>query len=408
MADKVSMALAELVRKAEADGDVDFLKEGVRVLSQALMEVEVAQHIGAERYERSGERNGQRNGYRDRTWDTRVGTLDLKVPRVRDGSYFPSLLEPRKRAERALVAVVREAYVQGVSTRRVDDLVKALGLDGISRSQVSRLCEELDAEVERFRQRKLDGSYPYLWLDATFVKVRHDHRVVSMAIVIAIGVNADGQREVLGVDVGPSEDGAFWHAFLRSLVARGLSGVNLVTSDAHEGLKGAIAAVLQGASWQRCRTHFMRNALALVPKAAQQMVAATIRTVFVQPDAATAREQWRRVADQLRPRFPRVAQLLDDAEDEVLAYLAFPQEHWRQIWSNNPQERLNKEVKRRTDVVGIFPNDRAVIRLVGAILAEQNDEWQIARRYFSAESLAKLSPAPISDLLPTPSLVEAA
>jgi len=261
MADKVSMALAELVRKAEADGDVDFLKEGVRVLSQALMEVEVAQHLGAERYERSGERNGQRNGYRGRTWDTRVGTLDLRVPRVRDGTYFPSLLEPRKRAERALVAVVREAYVQGVSTRRVDDLVKALGLDGISRSQVSRLCEELDSEVERFRQRKLEGAYPFVWLDATFVKVRHEHRVVSMAIVIAIGVNADGQREVLGLDVGPSEDGAFWHAFLRSLVARGLSGVQLVTSDAHEGLKGAIAAVLQGAGWQRCRTHCVSRSI---------------------------------------------------------------------------------------------------------------------------------------------------
>jgi len=391
MADKVSMALAELVRKAEADGDVDFLKEGVRVLSQALMEVEVAQHIGAERYERTGERNGQRNGYRDRAWDTRVGTLDLKVPRVRDGSYFPSLLEPRKRAERALVAVVREAYVQGVSTRRVDDLVKALGLDGISRSQVSRLCEELDTEVERFRQRKLEGAYPFLWLDATFVKVRHDHRVVSMAIVIAIGVNADGQREVLGLDVGPSEDGAFWHAFLRSLVARGLSGVNLVTSDAHEGLKGAIAAVLQGASWQRCRTHFMRNALALVPKGAQQMVAATIRTVFVQPDPASAREQWRRVADSFRGRFPKLAHLLDDAEADVLAYLAFPTEHWRQIWSNNPLERLNREVKRRTDVVGIFPTDASIVRLVGAVLAEQHDEWQVNRRYFSAESLAKLT-----------------
>jgi len=391
MADKVSMALAELVRKAEADGDVDFLKEGVRVLSQALMEVEVAQHIGAERYERSGERNGQRNGYRDRTWDTRVGTLDLKVPRVRDGSYFPSLLEPRKRAERALVAVVREAYVQGVSTRRVDDLVKALGLDGISRSQVSRLCEELDTEVERFRQRKLEGAYPFLWLDATFVKVRHDHRVVSMAIVIAIGVNADGQREVLGLDVGPSEDGAFWHAFLRSLVARGLSGVNLVTSDAHEGLKGAIAAVLQGASWQRCRTHFMRNALALVPKAAQPMVAATIRTVFVQPDPQAAREQWRRVADSFRGRFPKLAQLLDDAEADVLAYLGFPTEHWRQIWSNNPLERLNREVKRRTDVVGIFPTDASIVRLVGAVLAEQHDEWQVSRRYFSAESLAKVT-----------------
>ncbi len=402
MADKVSMALAELVRKAEADGDVDFLKEGVRVLSQALMEVEVAQHIGAERYERSGERNGQRNGYRDRTWDTRVGTLDLKVPRVRDGSYFPSLLEPRKRAERALVAVVREAYVQGVSTRRVDELVKALGLDGISRSQVSRLCEELDTEVERFRQRKLEGAYPFLWLDATFVKVRHDHRVVSMAIVIAIGVNADGQREVLGLDVGPSEDGAFWHAFLRSLVARGLSGVNLVTSDAHEGLKGAIAAVLQGASWQRCRTHFMRNALALVPKAAQQMVAATIRTVFVQPDPANAREQWRRVADSFRGRFPKLAQLLDDAEADVLAYLGFPTEHWRQIWSNNPLERLNREVKRRTDVVGIFPTDNSIVRLVGAVLAEQHDEWQVSRRYFSAESLAKVTNA--EEVVPLPLL----
>src|SRR5215471_7496872 len=409
MADKVSIALAELVRKAEADGDVDFLKEGVRVLSQALMEVEVAQHIGAERYERNGERNGQRNGYRERTWDTRVGTLDLKVPRVRDGSYFPSLLEPRKRAERALVAVVREAYVQGVSTRRVDDLVEALGLDGISRSQVSRLCEELDTEVERFRTRKLDGAYPYVWVDATFLKVRQDHRVVNMAVVIAVGLNAaTGQREVLGVDIGPSEDGAFWLRFLRTLVSRGLAGVQLVISDSHQGLKGAIAAVLQGASWQRCRTHFMRNALCLVPKGTQQMVAATIRTVFVQPDAATAREQWRRVADQLRARFPRVAQLLDEAEDEVLAYLVFPQEHWRQIWSNNPQERLNKEVKRRTDVVGIFPNDRAVIRLVGAILAEQNDEWQVARRYFSAESLAKLGTLLLSDPLPPTALVEAA
>jgi putative transposase len=402
MADKVSMALAELVRKAEADGDVDFLKEGVRVLSQALMEVEVAQHIGAERYERTGERNGQRNGYRERAWDTRVGTLDLKVPRVRDGSYYPSLLEPRKRAERALVAVVREAYVQGVSTRRVDNLVKALGLEGISRSQVSRLCEELDAEVERFRQRKLEGAYPFVWLDATFVKVRQDHRVVSMAIVIAIGVNADGQREVLGLDVGPSEDGAFWHAFLRSLVARGLSGVNLVTSDAHQGLKGAITAVLQGASWQRCRTHFMRNALALVPKGAQQMVAATIRTVFVQPDPQAAREQWRRVADSFRGRFPKLAQLLDDAEPDVLAYLGFPPEQWRQIWSNNPLERLNREVKRRTDVVGIFPTDASIVRLVGAVLAEQHDEWQVSRRYFSAESLAKLTNS--EEVMPLPLL----
>ena len=390
MAETVSMALAELVRKAEQQGDVDFLREGVRVLSQALMEVEVSQHLGAGKHERTGERSGYRNGYRDRAWDTRVGTLELRVPRVRDGSYFPSLLEPRKRAEQALVAVVREAYVQGVSTRRVDDLVRALGLDGISKSQVSRLCEALDAEVERFRHRPLDGQYPYVWLDATFVKARDGGRVVARAVVLAIGVKASGEREVLGLDVGPSEDGAFWHQFLRGLVARGLSGVQLVISDAHGGLTAAIAAVLHGASWQRCRVHFLRNLLALGPKAAQEMVAATIRTVFAQPDPALAREQWRKVADGFRGKFPRVAELMDGAEADVLAYLAFPREHWRQIWSTNPLERLNKELKRRTDVVGIFPNDTAVVRLVGAILAEQHDEWQVSRRYFSAESLAKL------------------
>lgn len=390
MADELRMALLELLRKAELEQDADFLREGVRVLSQALLELEVTQHVGAERHERSVERTGQRNGYRERTWDTRVGTLELRVPRVRDGSFYPSLLEPRKRAERALVAVVQEAYVQGVSTRRVDELVQALGLQGISKSQVSRLCGELDAEVERFRTRKLEGPYPYVWLDATFVKVRQDGRVTSMAVVLAIGVAASGQREVLGLDVGPSEDGAFWLQFLRGLVARGLTGVQLVVSDAHQGLKGAIAAVLQGASWQRCRVHFVRNALALVPKAAAQMVAATIRTVFVQPDAASARETWRRVAEGFRPRFGRLAELLDDAEADVLAYLGFPPEHWRQIWSNNPLERLNREVKRRTDVVGIFPNSAAVLRLVGAVLAEQHDEWQVSRRYFSAESLAKL------------------
>jgi putative transposase len=390
MADTVSMALAELVRKAEQQGDVDFLREGVRVLSQALMEVEVSQQLGAERYERTAERAGQRNGYRERDWDTRVGTIGLQVPRVRAGGYIPSWLEPRKRAEQALVATVREAYVHGISTRKVDDLVKALGLDGISKSQVSRLCQALDAEVERFRGRRLEGEYPYVWLDATFVKVRDGGRVVSMAAVIAIGVNGEGQREVLGLDLGPSEDGAFWLRFLRGLVARGLRGVQLVSSDAHEGLKGAIAAGLQGATWQRCRVHFLRNLLATVPKSAAEMVAATVRTVFAQPDAASAREQWRKVADSLRARFPRAAALLDEAEQDVLAYAGFPREHWRQIWSNNPLERLNKEVKRRTDVVGIFPNDRAAIRLVGAVLAEQHDEWQVARRYFSAESLAKL------------------
>jgi putative transposase len=390
MADEYRMALTELLRKAQMDGDVDFLKEGVRVLSQAVMEMEVSRQLGAERYERTPERTGQRNGYRERAWDTRVGTIGLKVPKVREGSYYPSLLDPRKRGERALVAVVQEAYVQGVSTRRVDDLVQALGMNGISKSQVSRLCQELDGEVERFRTRKLEGDYPYVWLDATFVKVRENSRVVSQAVVIAIAVRSTGEREVLGLDVGPSEDGAFWTQFLRGLVARGLTGVKLVISDAHGGLKGAIGAVLQGASWQRCRVHFIANALALVPKAASQMVAATIRTVFAQPDPISAREQWRRVADSFRARFPRLAQLMDETEEEVLAYSAFPVEHWRQIWSNNPLERLNREVKRRTNVVGIFPNRAAVVRLVGSVLAEQHDEWQVSRRYLSAESLAKL------------------
>ena len=395
MADETSMALEDLLRKAQLSEDVDFLREGVRVLAQALMELEVTQHVAARRYERTVERKGERNGTRERRWDTRVGSLTLRVPRVRDGSYFPTLLEPRRRAERALVAVVQEAYVQGVSTRRVDALAQALGLQGISKSQVSLVCQELDAEVERFRMRTLgEAAYPYVWLDATFVKARRDGRVVSQAVVIAIGLNAQtGQREVLGLDVGPSEDGAFWLGFLRSLVARGLSGVQLVVSDAHEGLKAAIAAVLHGASWQRCRVHFVRNALALVPKAAQQLVAATIRTVFAQPEPAMARQTWHTVADGFRPRYPRLADLLEAAEDDVLAYLAFPPEHWRQIWSNNPLERLNREVKRRTDVVGIFPHEAATVRLVGMILAEQHDEWQVGRRYFSAESLAKLAPA---------------
>jgi putative transposase len=362
------------------------------VLAAAIMDLEVEQHLGAGRHERTPERRGQRNGYRDRQWDTRVGTVDLRVPRIRDGSYFPALLEPRTRAERALVAVVQEAYVGGVSTRRVDGLVKTLGLEGISKSQVSRLCQELDAEVERFRTRPLTGSYPYLWVDATFVKGREDGRVVSLAVVVAVGVRADGVREVLGVDVGPSEDGTFWLGFLRGLVARGLSGVQLVTSDAHEGLRQAIGAVLHGASWQRCRVHFLRNALALVPKAAQQLVAATIRTVFAQPTPEAARAQWRQVADSFRPRWPRLAALLDEAETDVLAYLAFPAAHWRQIWSTNPLERLHKELKRRTDVIGIFPNAAAVVRLLGALLAEQHDEWQVGRRYFSRESLALLRP----------------
>ena len=388
MADETRMALAELLRKAEAEPGLDVLREGVRVLAEALMALEVEQHLGASRYERTPERDGSRNGSRERSWDTRVGTIDLRVPRVRDGSYFPSLLESRTRGERALVAVVQEAYVGGVSTRRVDALVKALGMDGISKSQVSRLCQELDAEVERFRNRPLTEPCSYLWLDATFVKVREAGRVVSQAVVVAIGVSASGVREVLGVDVGPSEDGAFWLAFLRSLVARGLHGVRLVTSDAHEGLRQAIGAVLHGASWQRCRVHFVRNALALVPKGMQALVAATIRTVFAQPTAEAARQQWRHVADGFRARWPRLADLMEAGEGDVLAYLAFPRAHWRQLWSTNPLERLNKEVKRRTNVIGIFPNPAAAIRLVGALLAEQHDEWQVGRRYFSAESLA--------------------
>ena len=401
MTDSLSIGLTQLLRKAQMADDVDFLREGMRVFSEAVMELEVTQHVGAERHARTAERTGQRNGYRDRRWDTRVGTIDLQVPRVRDGSYFPALLDPRRRAERALVAVVQEAYVHGVSTRRVDDLVQALGIVGISKSEVSRLCATLDTEVERFRTRPLTGAYPYIWLDATYLKVRQDGRVVAMAVVIAIGVTAEGQREVLGLDVGPSEEEAFWQQFLRGLVERGLTGVQLVISDAHAGLKRALTAILLGASWQRCRVHFVRNALALVPKGAQQLVAATIRTVFAQPDATSAREQWRRVADGFRERFPRLADLMDDAEADVLAYLPFPSAHWRQIWSNNPLERLNKEVKRRTDVVGIFPNDAAVIRLVGMVLAEQHDEWQVSRGYLSAESLAPVIRCePMSQRLP--------
>ena len=392
MADELRIGLSGLLRKAQMEGEAEFLKEGVRALSQALMEMEVEEHIGAARHERTPGRKGQRNGYRQRIWDTRVGAVELSVPRVRDSSYFPSLLEPRRRAERALSAVVQEAYVHGVSTRKVDDLVKALGMSGISKSRVSELCEQLDEEVERLRNRPLEGPYPYIWLNATYLKAHQDGRVVSTAVVIAVGVKGDsGEREVLGLDVGPSEDDAFWRSFLRSLVARGLSGgVRVVTSDAHRGLKGAIQAVLQGASWQRCRVHFMRNALSLVPRAAQQMVGATIRTVFAQPDAASARQQWRRVSEGFGGRFPKLSELMEEAEEDVLAYATFPPEHWQKIWSNNPLERLNKEVKRRTEVVGIFPNEAAVIRLVGAVLSEQHEEWQVGKRYFSAGSLAKL------------------
>lgn len=388
-----SIPLLELLHKAGANKDVDFLREAVQALSQAIIELEAAEKIGAAPYERAEGRTTQRNGYRDRVWDTRVGTVALKIPKLREGSFFPSLLEPRRRTERALLAVIQEAYVHGVSTRKVDDLIQSLGMTGISKSEVSRVCGELDGMVDQFRNRRLSGNYPYVWLDATYIKVREDNRVQSMAVVIAIGVKETGEREVLGLDLGPGEDAAFWLAFLRNLVARGLSGVRLVTSDAHEGLRQAIEAILGGATWQRCRVHFMRNLLAHVPKGAQSVVAAGVRMIFMQPDLPSARTQLGQVAASLERKFPRAAETLRDAEDEVLAYMAFPSEHWRQIYSTNPLERLNKEIKRRSDVVGIFPNRAAALRLIGAVLLEQDDEWATGRRYFSQESMDRLKPS---------------
>ena len=388
---KARMDLSTFVGKLLEEQDGDVLREGVRVLAQALMDTEVTALVGAERHERTEDRTGYRNGSRVRTWDTRLGTIDLAIPKVRTGTYFPSLLQPRRRAEQALLLVVQEAYVHGVSTRKVDDLVKALGLDGISKSEVSRICAELDPVVEAFRTRPLIGEHPYVWLDATYHKVRMDGRVVSQATVVAIGVTRDGERQILGVDVGASEDRGFWTAFLRSLVKRGLAGVRLVISDAHEGLKQAISTVLSGAAWQRCPVHFMRNLLATVPHAMREPIAAIVRTIFAQPDYATSMAQLHKVADGLRPRLPQAAALLEDAADDILAHKHFPEEHRRQLHSTNPLERLNKEIKRRSNVVGIFPNVRATIRLVGAILLEQDDEWAVAeRRYFSAESMKRL------------------
>ena len=388
---KPRMDLSTFVGKLLEEQDGDVLREGVRVLAQALMETEVTALVGADRHERSEDRTAYRNGSRIRSWDTRVGTVDLAIPKVCPGTYFPSLLHPRRRAEQALLTVVQEAYVHGVSTRKVDDLVKALGLEGISKSEVSRICAELDPVVEAFRTRPLTGEHPYVWLDATYHKVRIDGRVVSQATVVAIGVTFDGERQVLGIDVGASEDRGFWTAFLRSLVKRGLSGVRLVISDAHEGLKAAIATVLSGAAWQRCRVHFMRNLLATVPQAMREPIAAIVRTIFAQPDHASALTQLHKVSEGLRARFAQAAALLEDAAEDILAHKHFPEEHRRQLHSTNPLERLNKEIKRRSNVVGIFPNVRAAVRLVGAILLEQDDEWAVAeRRYFSAESMKRL------------------
>ena len=387
------MAVLDTVRKAIADGDPDFLREGVRVLAQAVMEAEVTELTGLPHGERDPERRlTRRNGYRDRRWDTRVGTVELAIPRVRDGSYFPSLLEPRRRAERALLAVVQEAYVSGVSTRRVDDLVRALGIEGISKSEVSRICAALDAEVEAFRTRPLaDTAYPYLWLDATYLKVREGGRVVSMAALVAVGVALTGERRVLGLELAAGNDeGSAWPAFIRGLVERGLRGVRLVISDDHRGLVKAVHEQLLGSAWQRCRVHFTRNAQDLVPRSARSMVASAIRLVFEQPDERAARSQVDAVLDGLRPRFAAVADLLADAEPDLLAHFSFPETHRSRIRSTNPLERLNKEIKRRSGVVGIFPNRASVIRLVGMILAEQDDEWQDGRRYFRPETMAAI------------------
>jgi putative transposase len=385
-----SMDLGIWLRQQLEQASEDQLREMVRTTAQALLSTDADRVCGADYGVVSDERVNSRNGYRTRDWDTRVGTIELAIPKLRKGSYFPDwLLEPRRRAERALVQVIADCYLAGVSTRRVDKLVRQLGLDGISKSQVSELAKTLDEVVEGWRNRPLDaGPYTYIWVDAVTQKVREGGRIVNVAVVHAVGVNAEGRRETLGMDVITTEDGAGWTAFLRSLVARGLSGVQLVISDAHAGLKDAVAAVLPGATWQRCRTHFMRNLLSRVPKSAHGLVAPLVRSIFDQPDHNSAWAQHARIVEQLTGRFDAAADLLAEAGHEILAFTAFPKAHWRQLRSNNPLERLNKEVRRRTDVVGIFPNRAAIVRLVGAVLAEQHDEWQVARRYMSADSLA--------------------
>ncbi|KQT60970.1 transposase [Methylobacterium sp. Leaf456] len=385
------MALIDLIEK-RADGDL--VRDLLGYAAERMMELEVEARTGAPMGQRSSDRLTQRNGYRDRAWETRAGRIDLAIPKLRKGSYLPSFLEPRRTAEKALTAVIQEAYVHGVSTRAVDDLVKAMGGSGVSKSQVSRLCEEIDERVNAFLSRPIEGAWPYLWIDATYVKAREAGRIVSVAVIVAVGVNADGRREVLGVATGASEAEVFWKAFLRSLADRGLRGVKLVVADDHKGLRAAAAKVFS-ATHQRCRVHWMRNALAHVAPKQRPAVVAMLKTIFAQDSAKAAREQWASVADTLRERYPKLAGLMDEAREDVLAYMAFPREHWPQIASTNPLERLNGEIKRRSDVIGIFPNDRAVLRLVGALMLEQNDEWAVSRRYMSLESLVALSEDPI-------------
>jgi transposase-like protein len=388
MADPTMPALPAVRNLLEQQPDL--LRALVEQTINTFLAAEADALCGAPYGQRSAERVNQRNGYRERRWDTRAGSIELQIPKLREGSYFPDwLLDRRRRAEKALISVVADLYLAGVSTRRVEKAIQLLGIEGISKSQVSRLCAELDELVEAFRTRPLDGSpYPFLMLDALQVKVREAGRIVNVCVVHATAVNREGYRESLGLDIVTVEDGAAWVAFLRGLVARGLSGVQLVTSDAHAGLVDAIRSVLPGASWQRCRTHFMRNLLSRVPRSMQRAVATTVRTIFDQADAEQVHEQFARTLAQLQERFPAAAELLEDAGPELLAFAVYPPTIWRQLWSNNPIERLNKEIRRRTDVVGIFPNRAAVIRLVGAVLCEQHDEWISAeRRYLSLDAL---------------------